>query len=131
MPKIHIKSLLYVTWIMHKNDLYIINQSLLAMKAHADGRRERDKHCQDSLSITYTWARLLGESCILLSCPRHPLSQKFRAGHAVDVYIGNHCSSNVSSKVNGRSGQLCVRPEGFHNGWLEPCESNLLWLLYG
>ena len=48
----------------------------------------------------------------------------------VDVYFGDCCSSNVSSKVNSRSGQLLICAGGFHSGCLEPWEPNLPWLLY-
>lgn len=113
-----------------------MNLSPLAVKAHAAAHGEK---CL--LVSQFTHPLYLGKA---LRRKMHPIVPSLSSltmqvqswACYVDVHFGDRCSSNVSSKVNERSGQLFTCPEniwfsGFHNGWLEPCEPNLLRLLYG
>lgn len=97
---------------------YVVNLSPSAVRARAEAHGEG---CL--LASQFTHPLHLGKVIrrkmhpIVPSLSPHTTQVQSWACY-VDVRFGDSCSGNVSSKVNGRSGQLFIHTEGFHNGGL-------------
>ena len=110
---------------------YVINQSLLAIRAPAEAHGESCALLSQFIHHLYLGKAIRRKMHLTDPSLSSLITQVQSWACCADVHFGDHCSNNVLSKVSSRSVQLFMRTEGFHNGWLEHCKSNLPWLLYG